>query len=122
MHATFATTSCIVRRLSHNHQSLGLFVSAFAKTQFQAVQFMPALVLSQILVYALFVSLVVMPYALKASAYYIPLTYVIDLPDRVVIEVDMSSEEAWSDVWVITGGFIVAVVILGALMLYRRIK
>ena len=35
--------------------ALGLFVSAFARTEFQAVQFMPALVIPQILLCGLFV-------------------------------------------------------------------
>ena len=34
--------------------SLGLFSSAFARTEFQAVQFLPALVLPQILLCGLF--------------------------------------------------------------------
>ena len=36
-------------------RALGLFVSAFARTEFQAVQFMPALVIPQILLCGLFV-------------------------------------------------------------------
>jgi ABC-2 type transport system permease protein len=35
--------------------ALGLFVSAFARTEFQAVQFMPAFILPQLLVCGLFV-------------------------------------------------------------------
>lgn len=100
--------------------ALGLFVSAFAKTEFQAVQFMPALVLPQILVCGLFVPLATMPDELEAFAYYLPLTYAVDALNRVVTEVDMSSE-AWRDVWVVVG-FIVAAVILGALTLRRRVK
>ena len=36
--------------------SLGLFVSAFARTEFQAVQFMPAIVFPQLLLCGLFVA------------------------------------------------------------------
>lgn len=100
--------------------ALGLFVSAFARTEFQAVQFMPALILPQILVCGLIVPLAAMPDELQTFAYYLPLTYAVDALNRVVVEVDMSSE-AWRDVWMV-GVFIVGAVILGALTLRRRVK
>jgi ABC-2 type transport system permease protein len=100
--------------------ALGLFVSAFAKTEFQAVQFMPAFVLPQLLVCGLFVPLDRMPDLLESIAYFLPLTYAVDALNRVVTEVAMSSD-AWRDVWVVAG-FIVAAVALGALTLRRKVK
>ena len=100
--------------------ALGLFVSAFAKTEFQAVQFMPAFVLPQLLVCGLFVPLDHMPDLLESIAYFLPLTYAVDALNRVVTEVAMSSD-AWRDVWVVVG-FIVAAVALGALTLRRKVK
>ncbi|MEJ7742094.1 MAG: ABC transporter permease [Nocardioidaceae bacterium] len=47
--------------------TLGLFVSAFANTEFQAVQFMPALVIPQILLCGLFVPRAVLPDVLHAD-------------------------------------------------------
>lgn len=100
--------------------ALGLFVSAFAKTEFQAVQFMPAFVLPQLLVCGLFVPLEHMPDLLESIAYFLPLTYAVDALNRVVSEVTISGD-AWRDVWVVVG-FIAAAITLGALTLRRRTK
>ena len=54
--------------------SLGLLVSAFATTEFQAVQFMPAFVLPQMLLCGLFVPREQMSAALEAASYAMPLT------------------------------------------------
>lgn len=100
--------------------ALGLFVSAFARTEFQAVQFMPAFVLPQILICGLLVPLDRMPDLLESIAYFLPLTYAIDALNRVVVESELSSE-GWRNIWVI-GGFIIGAIILGALTLRRRTK
>jgi ABC-2 type transport system permease protein len=63
--------------------SLGLFVSAFAQTEFQAVQFMPAFVLPQLLLCGLFVPREDMAGVLEAVSYALPLTYAFDALDRV---------------------------------------
>ena len=47
--------------------ALGLFVSAFATTEFQAVQFMPLVVIPQILLCGLFVPRDALPAALEAD-------------------------------------------------------
>ncbi len=100
--------------------ALGLFVSAFARTEFQAVQFMPALIFPQFLVCGLLVPLEKMPDLLEKIAYWLPLTYAVDALNRVTREVDLSSE-AWRDVWVVLA-FVVGAIILGALTLRRREK
>ena len=46
--------------------ALGLFVSAFAQTEFQAVQFMPVVVIPQILLCGLFIPREAMPPVLEA--------------------------------------------------------
>ena len=58
--------------------SLGLFVSAFATTEFQAVQFMPAFVLPQILLCGLVQQRDRMAAALEWISYALPLTYAYD--------------------------------------------
>ena len=63
--------------------SLGLFVSAFARSEFQAVQFMPAFVFPQLLLCGLFVARDQMAGALEAVANALPLTYAYDALDRV---------------------------------------
>ncbi len=98
--------------------ALGLLVSAFARTEFQAVQFMPALIFPQVIICGLFVPLSKLPDILERIAYFLPLTYAVDALNRVTVETDLSSE-AWRDVWVVLG-FVVAALILGAVTLRRK--
>ena len=63
--------------------SLGLFASAFARTEFQAVQFLPALVLPQILLCGLFVQRDQMASWLEGISAALPLTYSYDALARV---------------------------------------
>ena len=58
--------------------ALGLFASAFARTEFQAVQFMPALVMPQMLLCGLFVSRDDMASWLRGISDALPLTYAYD--------------------------------------------
>jgi len=58
--------------------ALGLCVSAFAATEFQAVQFMPAVVLPQLLLCGLLVPTDRMPDVLAAVASVLPMTYAVD--------------------------------------------
>ncbi|MEP6710747.1 MAG: ABC transporter permease [Candidatus Saccharibacteria bacterium] len=98
--------------------ALGIFVSAFAKTEFQAVQFMPALVLPQVLIGGLFIPLAQMPDLLEKIAHLLPLTFAIDALNRVVSEVDVSSD-AWHDLVIVLIWIIVAIA-LAALTLKRQ--
>lgn len=100
--------------------ALGIFVSAFARSEFQAVQFMPAFIFPQLLVCGLLLPLEKMPDILEAIAYYLPLTYAVDALQRVVVETDLSNE-AWRDVAVVLG-FIVVAIALAAATLRRRTK
>lgn len=98
--------------------TLGLFVSAFARTEFQAVQFMPAVVLPQILLCGLFVPRSDLPGVLSVIADVLPLSYAVDAMQRLQQSADMSSQ-LWTDIAVVCG-FIVAAVGLGAATLRRR--
>jgi ABC-2 type transport system permease protein len=98
--------------------ALGLFVSAFAKTEFQAVQFMPAFVLPQVLICGLIVPLSQMPDLLEKIAYFLPLTYAIDALNIVVTQASISAD-AWRDLVVVVGCIILAV-LLGGLTLRRK--
>lgn len=62
--------------------ALGLFVSAFATSEFQAVQFMPAVVLPQLLLCGLFVARDQMARWLEVISDVLPLTYAYDALDR----------------------------------------
>jgi ABC-2 type transport system permease protein len=62
--------------------SLGLFVSAFARTEFQAVQFLPAFVFPQLLLCGLLAPREDMARLLEIVSWGLPLTYAYDALDR----------------------------------------
>jgi ABC-2 type transport system permease protein len=64
--------------------ALGLFLSAFARNEFQAVQFLPAVVLPQFFLAGLLVPLARLPDWLEAIARLLPLTYAFEALDRVM--------------------------------------
>ena len=98
--------------------AIGLSVSAFARTEFQAVQFMPALILPQLLLCGLFVSREEMAGALHALSWALPLTYAYDALERTTTPASLSSE-LLGDVGVIVGATLAALA-FGALTLRRR--
>jgi len=97
--------------------SLGLFVSAFAQTEFQAVQFMPAIVFPQILLCGLFVAPSQMAGWLRAISWVLPLTYAYDALARTAANTIDARFAA--DVVVVIACTLVALV-LGAATLRRR--
>jgi ABC-2 type transport system permease protein len=98
--------------------ALGLFFSAFATSEFQAVQFMPAFVLPQILLGGLLVPPDQMPRALELTSYALPLTYAYDALARVTSSASYDSRLAL-DVAVVIGVTLLALV-LGAMTLRRK--
>lgn len=100
--------------------ALGIFVSAFAKTEFQAVQFMPAFILPQLLIGGLFMPLSQMPELLEKIAYVFPLTYAIDALNIITTNTEIT-QAAWRDLSVVAA-FVIGSLLLGALTLRRRTK
>lgn len=100
--------------------ALGVFVSAFARTEFQAVQFMPAFIIPQILIGGLLMPLEQMPELLESIAYFLPLTYAINALN-IVVDTTTVTADGWRDLLVVVG-FIVAAVVLAALTLRRQSK
>jgi ABC-2 type transport system permease protein len=98
--------------------ALGLFVSAFAQTEFQAIQFMPAFVFPQLLLCGLFVARDQMAEALEAVSYALPLTYAYDALDRVTSGGSLGTRGI-VDV-LVTCGVILLALALGAATLRRR--
>jgi ABC-2 type transport system permease protein len=98
--------------------ALGLFASAFARTEFQAVQFMPAIVFPQVLLCGLFVARDQMAHFLEVISYVFPLTYAYDALSRVTQGRGLG---AWFviDVCVVIGSTLLALA-LGAATLRRR--
>jgi ABC-2 type transport system permease protein len=98
--------------------ALGLFVSAFARTEFQAVQFMPALILPQILLCGLFVAREDMADWLRVLSALLPMTYAYDALHRAAADPELGGR-SWLDVGVTLGATALALV-LGAATLRRR--
>ena len=98
--------------------ALGLLVSAFAATEFQAVQFMPAFVLPQLLLCGLFVPRDAMAPVLEAASWALPLTYAYDALDRVATDGSLGGDGG-IDVIVVVGATILSLA-LGAATLKRR--
>jgi ABC-2 type transport system permease protein len=103
--------------------ALGLFVSAFARTEFQAVQFMPAVVIPQILLCGLFIPRDEMPPVLHVISDVLPLSYATDAMSSVATVADGGfggvDPSVWGDLGLIVG-FAVAGLALGAATLRRR--
>jgi len=97
--------------------ALGLFVSAFARTEFQAVQFMPALVIPQLLLCGLFVPRTALPDVLEAISNVLPLSYAVDAMSHLVVS--STTGEVWRDLAVVVA-FVLAGLALGAATLRRR--
>ena len=98
--------------------ALGLFVSAFARTEFQVIQFMPAFIFPQLLLCGLFVDRDLMAPALDAASYALPLTYAFDALSRVTAGEQLEGALA-VDVAVVVGVIGVSLA-LGAMTLRRR--
>jgi ABC-2 type transport system permease protein len=97
--------------------ALGLFVSAFAQTEFQAVQFMPALLIPQLLLCGLLVPRELLPPFLERVSDLLPLSYAVDAMQHLTTSA--STAQVWHDV-AIVAGFAVAGLALGAATLRRR--
>ena len=95
--------------------ALGLFVSAFAQTEFQAVQFMPAVVIPQILLAGLLVPREQMAPLLEWISAALPLTYAYDALAQVTRQGELDS----LDLGVIALSIVLALA-LGAATLRRR--
>lgn len=98
--------------------ALGLFISAFAKSEFQAVQFMPAFLFPQILTCGLFIARSQMAKPLQWFANIMPLTYSVDAMKRVTVDA------VWSSLLtrdlIVVGAFGVAALILGSATIRRQ--
>jgi ABC-2 type transport system permease protein len=98
--------------------ALGLLLSAFATTEFQAVQFMPAFIFPQLLLCGLFVARAEMARPLELASYALPLTYAYDGLDQVTQGSSLGASFVL-DVTVTLGVTVLALA-FGALTLRRR--
>jgi len=98
--------------------ALGLFVSAFARSEFQAVQFLPAFILPQFLLCGLLTPRENLPGVLNAVSDALPLSYAVDAMRAVTVETDATGDVLRDVLWVLC--FVVAALALGAGTLRRR--
>ena len=98
--------------------ALGLFASAFARSEFQAVQFMPLIVMPQILLCGLFVPRSQMATALQWISDVMPLSYAVDALDKVTASTRIDGAVVGD--LVVVAGCMVAALALGAATLPRR--
>ncbi len=98
--------------------ALGLLASGFARTEFQAVQFMPAFVLPQFLLCGLLVPRELLPPVLEAISNVLPLSYAVDAMKDVTVQAEPLGEVLPSlgviAVWIVLS------LALGSLTLRRR--
>ena len=98
--------------------ALGLFLSAFARTEFQAVQFLPAFVLPQLLLCGLFAARATMAAPLRWLSDIFPLTYAVDGMQELTRSADVTGHFV-RDLAVVAGASVLCLA-LGALTLQRR--
>lgn len=98
--------------------ALGLLCSAFARTEFQAVQFLPLVVIPQIFLCGLFTPRDRMARWLEVVSDFMPMSYSVE----ALLEVGAHAEPTatmWSSLGIVVG-VVVAALLLGALTLKRR--
>lgn len=98
--------------------AMGLFMSAFARSEFQAVQFLPAFIFPQLLVCGLFVTSGLMTTPLQWFADIMPLTYVVDAMQQLAAHTHWTSRLT-EDVLIVIG-FGITFLILGSITIRRK--
>ncbi len=100
--------------------ALGLLVSAFARTEFQAVQFLPVVVLPQLLLCGLFLPRDLLPQTLELVSAALPLSYAVDAVTSVSSGGSGAADpRVWTDLALVLA-FTAAGLAVGAATLRRR--
>jgi ABC-2 type transport system permease protein len=108
----------IIFVLGAGNQGLGFLLSSNAKSEFQAIQFMPLILFPSILLAGVFWPIEAVPDLLRPVSYFVPLTYAVDACRSVMIR-------GWgvADVWlqlVVLTGFAVVMLVMSAYSLKKR--
>ncbi|HWM40564.1 MAG TPA: ABC transporter permease [Streptomyces sp.] len=98
--------------------ALGLFVSAFAASEFQVVQFMPAVIFPQILLCGLFAPRDTMQPVLEYISNALPMSYAVEGMNEVLSHTEVTGDFVRDTV--IVAGSALLVLCLGAATLRRR--
>lgn len=97
--------------------ALGLAASSLARTEFQAVQMMPVVILPQLLTGGLLMPRALMPTGLEWFSRAMPLTYGMEAQQKLAAGADFAGVQGAVGVIVL---FIVGSLVLGSLTLHRR--
>jgi ABC-2 type transport system permease protein len=101
--------------------NLGIFLSMFARTEFQAVQFIPLVIVPQVLLSGILFPVSTEPRLLQYVSDVLPLTYAVNgLRDVMLKGADLTWSSLQLDVGVVAG-FCVLVIVAGIGTLRRRI-
>ena len=101
--------------------NLGIFLSTFARNEFQAVQFIPLVVVPQVLLSGLLVPVESEPEWLQWISNALPLTYAVNaLRDVMLRGADLASSAIQLDLAVL-GGFCVLIIVAAAATLRREV-
>jgi ABC-2 type transport system permease protein len=98
--------------------ALGLLVSAFARTEFQAVQFMPVVVLPQVLLCGLFTPREEMAAPLDSVSSALPLSYAVDAMTDLSRHTDLGGD--FVRALIVLGCSLLLALVLGAATLRRQ--
>lgn len=99
--------------------SLGIFLSTFARTEFEAVQFIPLVLVPQILLSGIIVPVADEPSWLQVISNVLPLTYAVDALRDVMLR-GAGLGDLWLQVGVL-GGFVVVVLAAASATLRREV-
>lgn len=97
--------------------ALGLLASAFAQTEFQVIQFLPAFIFPQIILGGLFVPQTQMPDVLQSISDWLPLTHA--LRSITQISDGAPAADVMTEIWIVAG-VCLGSLMLGALTLRKR--
>jgi ABC-2 type transport system permease protein len=101
--------------------NLGIFLSMFARTEFQAVQFIPLVIVPQVMLSGIFFAVSTEPKPLQYLSDVLPLTYAVNgLRDVMLKGADLTWPSLQLDV-VVVAGFCVLVIVASIATLRRRI-
>ncbi len=101
--------------------NLGIFLSMFARTEFQAVQFIPLVIVPQVLLSGILFPVNTEPQALQVLSNVLPLTYAVNgLRDVMIKGADLNSTALQIDAGVVAG-FCILLIVAGVATLRRRI-
>jgi ABC-2 type transport system permease protein len=111
----------VVLLLALGAVSLGIFISTFARTELQILQFIPIVVVPQGLLSGIFWPVESLPEALEVVARGLPLTYAVDgLREVLVKGADLASPALQLDLGVL-GGIAILLVVLATLTIRREV-